>query len=119
MIKQYKRQCPFCKRICYGYEGSNLFCGCNAKYYWQDQVWLDRKTGKEVRTMTNREYLATLDTYDFVNWLLFDAPAIGRMSTQSITFLTEWLDDEYAGWITLQERSEVIMKLLNEENRDE
>ena len=60
--------------------------------------------------MTNREYLSTLNAFDFVNWMLYDAPAIGRMSTQSVTYLTEWLDSEYGGWITLQERGALIMK---------
>lgn len=45
---RYKKECPFCHSICKGFIGGNLFCRCNAKYYYEDKVWLDRNTGKEV-----------------------------------------------------------------------
>ncbi len=46
--RRYKKICPFCGAECENFEGSNLFCNCNAKYYYFDKVWLDRNTGKEV-----------------------------------------------------------------------
>ena len=46
--RRYKKVCPFCGANCENFEGSNLFCNCSAKYYWEDKVWLNRKTGKEV-----------------------------------------------------------------------
>lgn len=45
---RYRKQCPFCKAFSEGYAGNNLFCKCNAKYYWGDKVWLNRNTGEEV-----------------------------------------------------------------------
>ena len=46
---RYKKVCPFCKSVCENFKGSNLFCKCNAKYYYFDNVWLNRNTGEEVR----------------------------------------------------------------------
>lgn len=47
--KLYKRQCPFCKEIRAGTPLVNLICKCGAKYYYDSDIWLDRKTGKEVK----------------------------------------------------------------------
>ena len=46
---RYKKECPFCHSICESTIGVNLFCNCNAKYYYWDKVWLNRNTGEEVR----------------------------------------------------------------------
>ena len=43
------KTCPFCGSICEGSMYINLICGCGAKYYCQSDIWLDRKTGKEVK----------------------------------------------------------------------
>lgn len=43
------RICPFCGSICEGSMYINLLCECGAKYYCQSDIWLDRKTGKEVK----------------------------------------------------------------------
>ena len=48
MRNRYQRKCPWCGEICEAYEGNNLFCKCFAKFYWEDKVWLNRKTGEEV-----------------------------------------------------------------------
>lgn len=45
---RYQKECPFCHAICENFRGGNLFCRCNAKYYYAERVWLDRNTGKEV-----------------------------------------------------------------------
>jgi hypothetical protein len=68
--------------------------------------------------MTNREFLATLDSRDFVAWVLFDAPDVGRMSTNSPLFLTEWLDSEYDGWINVRQYGAVIMSRFNQERQN-
>ena len=47
--ERYQRKCPFCGEICENFVGGNLFCKCNAKYYYESDIWLDRKTGKEVK----------------------------------------------------------------------
>lgn len=52
---RYKKECPFCHSICEGFIGGNLFCRCNAKYYYEDKVWLDRNTGKEIWENEQRE----------------------------------------------------------------
>ena len=65
--------------------------------------------------MTNREYLSKLDTRAFVEWLLFDALEIGRMSINSPSYLAEWLDKEYDGWINLREYGAVILSRCKEE----
>jgi hypothetical protein len=46
--EKYERVCPFCEAKCWNFVPCNLFCNCNAKYYYFDKVWLDRNTGKEV-----------------------------------------------------------------------
>lgn len=45
---RYQKECPFCHSICESHEGANLFCSCNAKYYYWDKVWLNRNTGEEI-----------------------------------------------------------------------
>ena len=62
--------------------------------------------------MTNREYISALDTPKFVEWVLYEAVEIGRMSNNSPLFLAEWLDSEYEGWITIHQRGEMIAKIL-------
>ena len=47
--RTYKKVCPFCNAVCENIAGGNLFCKCNAKYYWDDKVWLNRKTGERVK----------------------------------------------------------------------
>ena len=47
MTKQrtYPERCPFCNK---DHEQSiwlNIICDCGAKYYFRDNIWLDRKTG--------------------------------------------------------------------------
>ena len=61
--------------------------------------------------MTKRDYLSTLDSSALAEWILYDAVEIARMGTQSRTFLTEWLDSEYSGWINMRERSNIIMQV--------
>ena len=46
--KQIKT-CPFCSSTCEGGKYINLICKCGAKYYVQSDIWLDRKTGKEIK----------------------------------------------------------------------
>ena len=53
--RKYRKVCPFCKSICEAYTGSNLFCNCNAKFYWTDKVWLNRNTGEEVKESEDTE----------------------------------------------------------------
>ena len=48
MSDRYSKICPFCGMVCENHKGGNLFCNCWAKYYWEDKVWLNRKTGEEV-----------------------------------------------------------------------
>lgn len=47
--ERYKRKCPFCGEICEGFVLINLLCRCGAKYYYESDIWKDRKTGKEVK----------------------------------------------------------------------
>ena len=46
--EHYEKECPFCGATVGGYTHCNLLCDCGAKYYYWDQIWLDRKTGREV-----------------------------------------------------------------------
>lgn len=66
--------------------------------------------------MTNREFLSTLDSTRFAEWVLHDAVEIARMATQSLTFLSAWLDEEYDGWITMSERSKILMERWKKES---
>ena len=47
--ERYKRKCPFCGEICEGTPLVNLLCKCGAKYYYESDIWLERKAGKGVR----------------------------------------------------------------------
>lgn len=47
--------------------------------------------------MTNREYLATLNSQRLADWILSEAVEIARMSNNSRLYLSEWLDSEYQG----------------------
>jgi hypothetical protein len=64
--------------------------------------------------MSNREYLATLDNRAFIEWVLFDAPDVGRMDINSSAFLAEWLDKEYDGWINLREYGAMLARYAND-----
>jgi hypothetical protein len=48
-LKRYKRKCPFCGEICEGTPIVNLICKCGAKYYYESDIWLERKNEKGVR----------------------------------------------------------------------
>lgn len=45
-MKKLKNKCPFCGKIVERYSYCNGFCNCGAKYYPNDKVWLNRKTGE-------------------------------------------------------------------------
>ena len=47
MKETYTKICPFCNREWTNFVGSNLYCDCNAKYYYYDKIWLNRNTGEE------------------------------------------------------------------------
>ncbi len=55
MIRKYQRTCPFCFELCEGFEGNNLLCGCNAKYYWNSQFWLERQKSEEQQDTDRNE----------------------------------------------------------------
>jgi hypothetical protein len=46
---RYKRKCPFCGEIGESHCLVNIICKCGAKYYYESDIWKDRKTGKEVK----------------------------------------------------------------------
>lgn len=48
-MNKIKHQCPFCGEWVEHYEGCNGFCECFAKYYSQQKIWLNRKTGETVK----------------------------------------------------------------------
>ena len=48
-IDKYKRKCPFCGKIGEATVLINLLCECGAKYYYESDIWKNRKTGEEVR----------------------------------------------------------------------
>lgn len=54
--------------------------------------------------MTNREYLATLTSYELAEWAIYNHPynlkvmsawEVGSCSTSSVDALAKWLDEEY------------------------
>lgn len=52
-----KHQCPFCNEYIEQYEFCNGICKCFAKYYANENVWLNRNTG-EIRKGTYKlEYI--------------------------------------------------------------
>lgn len=55
---KYQKECPFCASICSGFKEHNLFCSCSGKYYYDDQCWYQRSSGKVVFEKEN----ATIDT---------------------------------------------------------
>ena len=52
---RYTMVCPFCKTLGKAYKGNNIICSCGAKYYWTGKVWLNRKTGEEVKESEDTE----------------------------------------------------------------
>lgn len=47
-LKKIRHRCPFCNEIVEHYENCNGFCKCFAKYYSNQNIWLNRNNG-EVR----------------------------------------------------------------------
>ena len=48
-METVKNKCPFCGKIVEHTENCNGFCLCGAKYYSEDKIWLNRKTGERVK----------------------------------------------------------------------
>lgn len=42
-MEKYSKTCPFCGKTISGIVPCNLVCDCNAKYYFFDGKWLERK----------------------------------------------------------------------------
>ena len=45
------KPCPFCGAICEGMHLINLLCKCGAKYYYDSDIWLERKKENKTRTV--------------------------------------------------------------------
>ena len=45
--------------------------------------------------ITNADYIKTLDNKKFAEWVLYNAPKLGRSYTHSYIGLTEWLEKPY------------------------
>lgn len=43
--KTYHECCPFCGKHHEQRMWINIICDCGAKYYFRDNMWLDRNTG--------------------------------------------------------------------------
>lgn len=97
-----RKDCDGCD--CFDYRKAEILY--NAGFRKQSDTPTNTPTQNQ---FTNRDYLSKLDSPSLVQWILFDAPEIGRMSTNSPLFLAEWLDREYDGWINLREYSEVMI----------
>ena len=46
-ITNYKVTCPFCRREHKQHIYINAICGCGAKFYYRDFIWLNRATGEK------------------------------------------------------------------------
>ena len=44
----YSKKCPFCGAERSMSLGCNIICGCNAKYYYNERLWLNRNTGTRI-----------------------------------------------------------------------
>jgi hypothetical protein len=104
---QERLQCPYCKQFPFTNDEIQVHEVVRIICFKQEQ-----NDGE--RGMTNREYLSTLDSRSFTEWVLYDAPEIGRMGINSPVFLAEWLEKEYDGWINLREYGAVIASRLVE-----
>lgn len=51
--------------------------------------------------MTNFERVKSMSTEQFVEWVLFEAPSIGRQYIQSTIGLVEWLESEHIDKLVL------------------
>ena len=56
-MKRMKHQCPFCNEWVEHLQLCNGFCKCFAKYYVNDNVWLNRNTGEIQKGTFNLEYV--------------------------------------------------------------
>ena len=50
-IVSYKITCPFCTREHKQHLYINTICGCGAKFYYRDFIWLNRATGEKFYTL--------------------------------------------------------------------
>lgn len=56
-MKKMKHQCPFCGEYVEHLRFCNGFCKCFAKFYTNDNTWLNRHTGEVRKGMTNLSYV--------------------------------------------------------------
>lgn len=54
-IKTYKQFCPYCGKDHEQLMHINIICPCGAKYYFRENTWFDRKTGRQQRGVNCRE----------------------------------------------------------------
>lgn len=54
-MKKFINKCPFCDSLVERYEYSNGFCSCNAKYYFNDEIWFNRNTGETKKKLETDE----------------------------------------------------------------
>ena len=46
IYRTYPEKCPFCGKEHEQRAWLNIICNCGAKYYFRNNVWLNRKTGE-------------------------------------------------------------------------
>ena len=57
-IVNYKITCPFCKREHKQHVYINTICGCGAKFYYRNFIWLNRQTGEKFYTLDNITFVS-------------------------------------------------------------
>lgn len=56
-MNKIKHKCPFCGELVEHYKICNGLCKCGAKYYTNNKLWLNRKTGEVRKGTLNLEYV--------------------------------------------------------------
>jgi hypothetical protein len=57
-IVSYKTICPFCKREHKQHLYINTICGCGAKFYYRDFIWLNRQTGEKIHAIFDVSFVS-------------------------------------------------------------
>lgn len=67
---RYVKECPFCKSKVENYLTCNLFCNCGAKYYYNQGLWLERKSGRKVFEHGQEldEFLKSINAPPLMKW---------------------------------------------------
>lgn len=57
-ITHYITKCPFCGEVHKQRLYLNSICHCNAKFYYNNSIWLNRGTGEKIYTLHGVKFVS-------------------------------------------------------------